>query len=49
MALAADRARGLEVLGSEILWVWLPLAGVSGAFWLVRRLRALNAREPRQG
>lgn len=28
-------ARGLQVLGSEILWVWLPLAAVSAVWRLV--------------
>lgn len=31
-------ARGLEVLLSEIRWVWLPLLGVSAATWLTRAL-----------
>lgn len=30
-------ARGLAVLQSELLWVWLPAALVCGALWLARR------------
>lgn len=28
---------GVRVLASEVLWVWLPLAGLVGAVWLARR------------
>jgi len=30
-------ARGLEVLWSEIRWVWLPLTGVAALVWLGRK------------
>jgi len=40
-------ARGLEVLGSEILWVWLPLGAASAVGWLVRRAGRLVNRRPR--
>jgi len=29
-------ARGLEVLASEVRWVWLPLLAVASATWLAR-------------
>src|SRR5262245_24789990 len=29
--------RGLEVLGSELIWVWLPAAAACAAAWLARR------------
>lgn len=34
--------RGLLILRSEILWVWLPAAAIVGAVVLVRRRRAAN-------
>jgi len=40
-------ARGLEVLWSEILWVWLPLAGISGVLRLLRRGGSGLGGEPR--
>ena len=32
--------RGLEVLESEFLWVWIPAAALVALAWLYRRLRA---------
>ena len=32
--------RGLEVLTSEIVWIWLPAAVAGVALWFVRRVRA---------
>jgi inner membrane protein len=32
-------SRGLETLASEARWVWLPLAGLVTAAWLMRRSR----------
>lgn len=37
-------ARGLGVLLSELLWVWLPAVMVGGGLWLARR----QARSTRQ-
>lgn len=36
-------ARGLDVIWSELLWVWIPAATIAGAVLLVRRLRRLHA------
>jgi inner membrane protein len=33
-------SRGLEVLGSEFIWVWIPAALLVASSWLYRRLRA---------
>ena len=32
-------ARGVRVLLSELRWIWLPAAAVSGTVWLVRKYR----------
>ena len=32
-------SRGLETLASEVRWLWLPLAGLVTATWLMRRYR----------
>jgi inner membrane protein len=32
--------RGLEVIASEFVWVWIPMALLVATFWLYRRLRA---------
>ena len=37
-------ARGLEVLRSELLWVWLPAAALIAAAWVYRT--ALSTRSP---
>lgn len=42
-------ARGLEVLASEVVWVWLPLAGVCGGAWVVRWIVAERWSGRRQG
>jgi inner membrane protein len=34
--------RGLEVVQSELLWIWLPAALLVVSAWLVRRQRRLN-------
>ena len=34
---------GVRVLASELLWVWLPLAGLVGAVWLARLLDSRSA------
>jgi len=45
--------RGLEVLGSELIWVWLPAAVICAGLWLARRghvsPRASSDRAPRRG
>src|SRR5262249_61922508 len=38
--------RGLEVLGSELIWVWLPAALVCTALWLARRGHAALRASP---
>lgn len=38
--------RGLEVLQSELLWVWLPAGFVCGALLLWRHLRSNPVRQP---
>jgi inner membrane protein len=30
-------ARGLAVLGSELLWIWLPAAFLAAIPWLLRK------------
>ena len=37
--------RGLEVLGSEVVWVWLPSVALVAAVWCVRKLIKLRAPE----
>jgi inner membrane protein len=32
-------ARGLAVIKSELLWIWLPLTVVTVATWMIRRFR----------
>lgn len=32
-------ARGAAVIGSELLWIWLPCAAVAAALWRLRRNR----------
>ena len=32
--------RGLEVIESEVVWVWIPAAALAAFAWLYRRLRA---------
>jgi inner membrane protein len=34
--------RGLEVVQSELLWIWLPAALLMVAAWLIRRQRGLD-------
>ena len=36
--------RGLAVLWSELLWVWIPATIIAGATLLIRRLRRPHAR-----
>ena len=31
--------RGIEIMKSEMLWIWLPWLGVAGATWCVMRAR----------
>ena len=38
-------ARGVAILASELVWVWLPAAVVAGAALLLRRRQAAPARE----
>jgi len=38
--------RGLEVMPSELVWIWLPAAAVVFACWLRRRGRATSRRHP---
>jgi inner membrane protein len=38
--------RGLEVLGSELIWVWLPAALVWAGLWLARRGHAWPRTSP---
>ncbi|HYG80797.1 MAG TPA: metal-dependent hydrolase [Pyrinomonadaceae bacterium] len=33
--------RGMEVMRSEIVWVWIPAAALVALAWLLRRLRVL--------
>jgi inner membrane protein len=40
MGLRFFSSRGLDVLGSEFVWVWIPAALLVAASWLYRRLRA---------
>jgi inner membrane protein len=35
--------RGLEVVQSELLWIWLPAALLVVAAWVIRRQRQLNS------
>jgi inner membrane protein len=35
-------ARGIEVLRSEALWIWLPAAALAGIAWGVRHLRGVR-------
>jgi len=37
-------ARGLAVLKSELLWVWLPCAAGAFALWLARKAKATSRR-----
>lgn len=41
--------RGLSVILSEILWIWLPCAGVAALMRLVSRLRQPGAKAPGAG
>ena len=38
--------RGLAILRSEILWIWLPCLAVGGAAWLLRRGRRIVEASP---
>ena len=35
-------ARGIDVLGSEALWIWLPSAALAGIVWIIRYLRGVR-------
>ena len=35
-------ARGLEVLRSEAVWIWLPSAVLAGIVWIIRHLRGVR-------
>jgi inner membrane protein len=37
-------ARGLRVLASEIVWIWLPCATLATAGWLLRRRAAVRSK-----
>ena len=41
-------ARGLRVLASEAVWIWLPCAVFAAAAWLLRR-RRFSSRGSREG
>jgi inner membrane protein len=38
--------RGLEVMSSELVWIWLPAAALIVACWLTRRRRTATSRRP---
>jgi inner membrane protein len=35
-------ARGIDVLASEALWIWLPSAALAGIVWIVRHPRGVR-------
>ena len=40
-------ARGIDVLASEALWIWLPSAALAGIVWIIRHLRGVRPLSPR--